>query len=75
MFELNIFKTKKINAHCRSGVACCVLPRSTREFAAEVAELTGLQNIASWSIKAEKSVEAWCPEEDSNLHTLRHTDL
>ena len=28
-----------------------------------------------WKAEAGKNSEAWCPEEDSNLHTLRHTDL
>ena len=28
-----------------------------------------------WKTKADNNTKAWCPEEDSNLHTLRHTDL
>ena len=75
LFEPSCFKTEKINAHSHTGVAYCAFLRSSREFDAEVALLSEYQNIAFGTIKAEKSVEAWCPEEDSNLHTLRHTDL
>ena len=49
---------------------------AARVFETEVfLEAECASDYAFEQIKAEKSVEAWCPEEDSNLHTLRHTDL
>ena len=32
-------------------------------------------NLVKWFSYKLKRVTYWCPEEDSNLHTLRHTDL
>ena len=70
-----LIETDKENAHCQFGLAYHVFLKSSKEFETEVAILSECQNIAFGPIIAEKSVEAWCPEEDSNLHTLRHTDL
>ena|GEM_PF-2095981 len=33
------------------------------------------QNPADITVNGTVYIRQWCPEEDSNLHTLRHTDL
>ncbi len=77
-----LFEAGKINAQSLTGIAYCAFLKSSRVlgliFETEwerFLEAECCSNDAFVQIKADKSVEAWCPEEDSNLHTLRHTDL
>jgi hypothetical protein len=78
-----LFEAGKINAQSLTGVAYCAFfeavktcdVEAEKEFDTEEALLSECQNVAFGPTIADKSVEAWCPEEDSNLHTLRHTDL
>jgi hypothetical protein len=78
-----LLSAEKINAQSLTGVAYCAFletaktdnVEAAKEFETETALLSKCQNVAFGLINADKSVEAWCPEEDSNLHTLRHTDL
>ena len=89
--KAKLFEAGQINAQRLTGLAYCAFLRTLktsdakmakacdvealRVFETEEALLSECQNIAFGPINADKSVEAWCPEEDSNLHTLRHTDL
>jgi hypothetical protein len=78
-----LYQAGKINAQSLRGDAHCAFLKSSKD----KAEVTRMfvtkgtfiveerKEFACKPIKANKSGEAWCPEEDSNLHTLRHTDL
>ncbi len=82
-----MYDAGEINTQSLYGIAYCALLKASG-IKTEVTRVLGLNfktewflgaehNIENvfWLIKNVKSVEAWCPEEDSNLHTLRHTDL
>jgi hypothetical protein len=74
--DLELFEAGEINAQRHNGVAYCAFLKSSRVFETEgFLDAECCRNNAFGKIKTEESVEAWCPEEDSNLHTLRHTDL
>ena len=69
-----MFETGKINAHGLIGSECLSFLNKTWGFE------TNLVVKTEWVLKfartkADNKSKAWCPEEDSNLHTLRHTDL
>jgi hypothetical protein len=71
-----LFETGKINAQSLTGIACLHFENKSWGFETMVASKTeAIFRFNFWKTEAKKNSEAWCPEEDSNLHTLRHTDL
>ena len=69
--KLNV--AEKNNAHNRyGGVYLCTLSKT---WGFETGLAKAWEFGKTKEAKAENNTKAWCPEEDSNLHTLRHTDL
>ena len=78
-----MYETGKINAQSQYGIAYLSFLNKSWSFEAEIVfetvfrvlEPVFANTLGLMKTKADTNIEAWCPEEDSNLHTLRHTDL